>query len=124
MLWPLREFDDLEAFYAAGSPVGGVVRVRLHVEAMSAKAEAAAARREEIDERGYAPAWMVALPSATNPAGTDWFNPFMDYDGGTWLVTGELPDVTVSPSIHMPNSYHGYVRDGQVTDDVDGRRYS
>lgn len=40
-----------------------------------------------------------------------------------WTVTGDPPNITVSPSINCVNLYHGWIRDGELTDDVDGRRY-
>lgn len=45
---------------------------------------------------------------------------------GGWNVTGDLPDllnITVSPSILIGGGYHGYIRDGVVTDDVDGKTF-
>ena len=38
-----------------------------------------------------------------------------------WDVTGTAPKITVSPSIHIVGSYHGWIRDGVITDDCDGR---
>lgn len=43
------------------------------------------------------------------------------YDG--WTVSGTPPQITVSPSINMVGSYHGYLQNGVVTDDVDGRKF-
>lgn len=43
------------------------------------------------------------------------------YDG--WIVTGEAPVLTVSPSIHMVGRYHGWLREGVLSDDVDGRTF-
>lgn len=63
------------------------------------------------------PCFTVILP----PGGVN--NHFNPYRKPTWDVTGELPKVTVSPSIHMVGIYHGYIRDGQITDDVDGRKF-
>lgn len=42
-------------------------------------------------------------------------------DDGGWEVTGEAPHITVSPSISILGVYHGFIREGVVTDDVDGR---
>lgn len=39
-----------------------------------------------------------------------------------WDVTGEPPNITVSPSI-MDEHYHGWIKDGVLTDDTDGRTY-
>ncbi len=40
-----------------------------------------------------------------------------------WVVTGDPPAITLSPSVHCPGVYHGYIQDGVITDDLDGRRY-
>lgn len=64
-------------------------------------------------------AWMVALPGLA---------PFPIYSAATrdntaWTVTGEPPDVTVAPSIDCNGVYHGYIRDGVITDDLEHRVY-
>lgn len=33
-----------------------------------------------------------------------------------WTVTGELPNVTVSPSIDVRGRWHGWIRDGMLVD--------
>jgi hypothetical protein len=43
------------------------------------------------------------------------------YYGDGWAVTGEPPRITVSPSVNIVGSYHGFIRDGEITDDIDGR---
>lgn len=44
-----------------------------------------------------------------------------------WTVSGDVPNVTVHPSINMfpgkPDGWHGFVRGGIITDDLEGRRY-
>lgn len=43
--------------------------------------------------------------------------------GEGWEVTGEPPKITVHPSIHIIGRYHGWIRDGVITDDCDGRTF-
>lgn len=43
--------------------------------------------------------------------------------GEGWQVTGEPPKVTVQPSINLVGVYHGWLHDGVLSDDVEGRRY-
>ena len=51
------------------------------------------------------------------------------YDGTTWgagwVVTGEPPTITISPSINyqLGKGWHGWIRDGVITDDCEGRTY-
>lgn len=40
-----------------------------------------------------------------------------------WGRSGTPPRVTVSPSINIVGDYHGWVRDGKVTPDCEGRTY-
>lgn len=43
------------------------------------------------------------------------------YDG--WTVEGRAPFITVKPSILYTDNYHGYLRNGVITDDIDGRKF-
>ena len=71
-------------------------------------------RRDHADTRQ--PLW-VCLP------GRVWFcvDSNATSGGGGWRVTGEPPRITVDPSINCIGVYHGWLRDGVLTDDVDGR---
>ncbi len=37
-------------------------------------------------------------------------------DGRPWSVTGEPPNITVSPSINVVGIWHGWIRDGVISD--------
>lgn len=39
------------------------------------------------------------------------------------LVDGQQPDITLKPSIDAVGSYHGHIRHGVITDDIEGRQY-
>lgn len=57
--------------------------------------------------------------------GRAWWNIGAPSTGGGpgWTRTGVAPEITAHPSINYVGLYHGYVRDGFVTDDVDGRKF-
>ncbi len=40
-----------------------------------------------------------------------------------WTRTGALPMVTARPSINSVGRYHGWLTDGVLSDDVDGRHF-
>lgn len=40
---------------------------------------------------------------------------------GGWQVTGIAPNITVTPSINIGGSYHGFLVNGIIGDDVEGR---
>lgn len=46
-----------------------------------------------------------------------------DAGGHGWVVTGDPETLTVSPSINAIGIYHGFIRNGVITDDVEGRTY-
>jgi hypothetical protein len=43
---------------------------------------------------------------------------------GGWQVTGEPPLITVNPSINLVGGYHGWIQNGIISDDCEGRRYA
>ena len=40
-----------------------------------------------------------------------------------WTVTGKPPLITATPSINMVGKYHGWLTDGILSDDLEGRTY-
>lgn len=61
--------------------------------------------------------YMLRLPD-----GHDWQIDGPATNGGGWTRTGEPPRITARPSIASPG-YHGWLTDGVLSDDLDGRRY-
>lgn len=63
---------------------------------------------------------VVSMP----PGSYTFFNPYQKSSGGGgWTVQGEWPNVTVTPSINCVGVYHGYIQNGQITEDCDGRKF-
>jgi len=64
---------------------------------------------------------MVRLPS-----GHDWCVDGPSASDGYWTRTGTVPNITAMPSIwdKRPNGYHGWLQDGVLTDDLEGRTYA
>ncbi len=52
--------------------------------------------------------WCPDAPATNNPNG--------------WTVTGEVPNITVRASI-LTDRYHGWITNGEISDDTDGRTY-
>ena len=63
--------------------------------------------------------WCVQLPGDTEflVYGTD------SEHHRQWTVTGTAPKFTVSPSINATGVYHGFIQDGIVTEDCEGRLF-
>ena len=40
-----------------------------------------------------------------------------------WTRTGEAPNVTVTPSINNVGRYHGWLTNGVLTDNCEGRKF-
>lgn len=63
------------------------------------------------------------------PDGTDWVidhassRSLQDQRPQGWTVSGELPHISTTPSINVIGRYHGWVTDGILTDDCEGRTY-
>jgi hypothetical protein len=70
------------------------------------------------DHRANRPPLMVALPD-----GEFWMvdQRFRGKASG-WTVTGSPPAITARPSI-VSDGYHGWLTDGVLSDDLEGRTY-
>lgn len=73
------------------------------------------------DWEGKRPPIVVVLPQRSPVTGeiTGW--PFCVDECATdkttgWTVTGELPNITCTPSINAVGAYHGYITDGVLSD--------
>lgn len=99
-------------------------------------------------ERGYPLAWGLPLTAAFEQAarrpiavvlpGGYHFCIDTAYWGGPWgenrarvgwdvrlaaaPVVGDRLQLTCSPSVDIGGSYHGWIRDGEISEDVEGRR--
>jgi hypothetical protein len=72
----------------------------------------------ERDSRGKRPPIIVRCPD-----GADWCPDRPSTNGSGWTVTGDAPRFTASPSIASIGGYHGFLRDGVLTDDVEGKHW-
>jgi hypothetical protein len=67
--------------------------------------------------------WLISLPHQVQPNETEkwnrlWCTLQTAGDGQLWSVTGEAPNLTVSPSINClePGGWHGHIQNGELTD--------
>lgn len=99
----------------------------------------------EIGDMFYAPEFSIPAPNALSDSyKRDWSDkrppiyimtpggawcidekPFVggQYQNGGWVVTGSVPNITTKPSINFPGRYHGWLTDGVLSDDLEGRKY-
>lgn len=63
-------------------------------------------------------AWVIRMPGQS-----EWIVQGPSRDGGKWQVTGAMPKITAHPSINLVGVYHGFIRDGIITSDCEGRAF-
>lgn len=71
---------------------------------------------------GEEPPFSVVCGQTTDVTGTIWPLVWHFYRDSGWSVTGELPDITVTPSIRFSSldgssEWHGWIREGFVISD-------
>jgi hypothetical protein len=64
---------------------------------------------------------VVKLPGSLQ--GLEWRMNRPGTNGCVWNVVGGMPLVTATPSINFVGLYHGWVTNGVVTDDCEGRTF-
>jgi len=78
---------------------------------------------EDIKDNPYAgpdgKVWAVMLPAMI-----EWLVYGPSSDGTKWKVEGTLPGITVYPSISQVGHYHGWIKDGVITPDCEGRAFT
>lgn len=72
--------------------------------------------------RFYFRDWATKRPPicVVCPNGQHWLIDSKSSNGEGWQITGELPNITASPSIAVCG-YHGWLKDGVFTPDCEGR---
>ncbi len=73
---------------------------------------------------GKRPPILIVLPGGSGwcPDMRAWASA-QGYHGEGWAVVGDLPNVTITPSINYVGVYHGWVQNGVITDDCEGRKF-
>lgn len=61
--------------------------------------------------------FMIDSPASDDPTKKGW-----SVQHGE-LRHGQQPDITLSPSINIVGHYHGWIRNGVITDDCEGRTF-
>lgn len=122
MPWPVVLFKDVDAARAAG--VNGEPPIGAMFPANESNWQASVSANYLRDWKGKRAAMWVLLPCR------HWFcidgaayDAERGYHGDGWVVTGDPPNVTVTPSINCVGSYHGWLTAGVLTDDCEGRTY-
>lgn len=77
----------------------------------------------EFRSSGRREAYFVYCPYSPGSA-SPWPVDFNASDSSNgWTVTGLFPNITVRPSINFVKSYHGWLTDGILSDDTEGRTF-
>ena len=125
MPWPIRlfaSFEEAYALYGNAMPVGAMWPDGDWLERYSG-GKPFLSPEYHRDWAAKRPPLVVVLPD-----GNDFCIDSVTISDGVlgdhgWQVTGEAPSVTLSPSINVKGSYHGYIQNGVITDDCEGRTF-
>lgn len=116
MSWQTKLFASRQDWALAGWPVGGVYPAPWLLDPTHANHAYLSPRYR--DGSGGMP-HFIALPG-----GGTW-SPWCvsTGDGPGWEVSGSPERLTATPSINAVGSYHGWLRDGVLSDDCEGRTF-
>lgn len=86
------------------------------------------ASRQYVDQwADKRPPILVYLPPGFPFSPDERYRPADDsnVERNGWAVTGSIEDgsLVVSPSVNVVGTYHGWINNGGVSDDVEGRRF-
>lgn len=126
MPWPIEFFDTLEALYAKYGergpwPVGVLYPDPDYLEHQIAG--------KPLLSPEYRQAWQgLRAPLAVElPCGHFCVDMVTMADGVPgdhgWLVAGHPSALTLSPSINIKDGWHGFITNGVISDDVEGRTF-
>lgn len=76
----------------------------------------------ETNRRGKVPPLWIKLPSKDFHCLDSKSFDGKSYGNG-WVIKGEPPNITVTPSINYIDRWHGWISNGVMSDDCDGRTY-
>jgi hypothetical protein len=114
MPWPIRYHEQ----EPENPQPGDVWSMRMDEEMIQTYYEKHVFSEEYLrDWKGRRPPLMICLPGA-GPRILD--QRWKDNTRG-WTITGEPPNLTASPSIDIKGKYHGWLQNGVLSDDVEGR---
>lgn len=123
MSWPLREItiEERDAMNWTEVPTGACWRIPLDRDLFGTRYGDLYRDLLSPQFRASGRDYVIVVRL---PCGSEWTVDFKFYekqDG--WVVTGELPAITARPSVDQHNRYHGWLTDGVLSDDLEGRRY-
>jgi hypothetical protein len=122
MSWTCRMVDD----WRAATEVGDMAfipleDIRVHADGFRSWRRYRLSESYERDHAAHRQPLCVRLPDGSL------FCPDSNADGDDahrgWTVTGEPPRISVSPSINVVGHYHGFLQEGVLSDDVEGRTF-
>jgi hypothetical protein len=75
------------------------------------------------DHFGKRPPLVVKLPDGSEFCVDSQYMTGGVGNGNGWTVTGTPPLITVAPSVNIVGSYHGWISNGEISNDVEGRSF-
>lgn len=124
MPWQLTLYENRAAARIAG---GGIVRPGsiwpMDLDEIPGLSKSLSLRYYREHSATRAPLFVVMPDGSTFCVDSMAWTPERGHYGEGWTVTGTPPNLTLTPSINLTGRYHGYIRDGVITDDVEGRTF-
>ena len=127
MPWPIRLVESREAAQKEFGfvPVGAMWPVKAeHLALWMETWFDGVAPRYVREHQHLRPPMFVKLPDGTDFCiDTRAYQHPQGHYGDGWGCAGDPPNITLSPSINCVGRYHGFIRDGVITDDCEGRQF-
>lgn len=131
MPWPITLYESREAARIAGNgkvQTGAMWPAEIDegvtVDQWCEWYGSLVARRYVRENKANRPPMFVKLPDGTDFCIDFCSSPEAANGGGEgWGCAGAPPNVTLSPSVHIIGRYHGWIQNGVITDDCEGRRF-
>lgn len=126
MSWRCVLFESYEAARAAGggrAPVGAMWPASWLVDPADDWIASYLSPKYQREWMAKRPPFIVKLPDGSEFCIDSRATSGGQFHGDGWTVTGDVPNVTLSPSINIVGSYHGWIQNGVITDDCEGRQF-
>jgi hypothetical protein len=126
--WPIRLFESRDAARRETGlvPVGAMwpIGEGTSIDQWCEWYAPAVAHRYLREHKHVRPPMFVKLPDGTEFCIDLCASREIASGGGEgWGCSGEPPHITLTPSVNVVGSYHGWIQNGVISDDCEGRQF-
>lgn len=124
--WQIRYFESIDAVYAAYGPRGPWPIGTMYPDSDWLDRQIAGKRLVSpqylAQHANRRPPLAVELPCGHFCIDSVTMNDGVPGDSG-WAVCGDPPNVTLAPSVNIKGGWHGFIQNGVISDDCEGRTF-